>query len=212
MKDTLMTRGILTTKLLQALEILFQPSINALERIRSKAHWSYIVLLLALCFLFSLGSYVSYVVGLYRDRSFTLHDIIAIVLYCSIQSILVPITLFIGWVVQYLVAILLRGKGRFLEHGWVDLVCFTPCVIAWACFLALPIPVNVWIMIVALLLLSGLLYACVLNIWMTRIMHSVQWKAALASTLLGYIAIPVSYMLILFFYLFFGIVELPHPS
>ena len=98
-----------------------------------------------------------------------------------------------------------------LSHAWIGkLVCFTPCVIAvtWLSFL----PINLWTTMLFLLLLSGLLYMCVLNIWMMSIIHNVRWEAAFVSTILGCVAMPVAYILIAFLYFMFGIVKLPHPS
>jgi hypothetical protein len=193
------------------LNSVFLPSIKVLERIRSKAHWSLIILLFVVCFLFTLGGGVFYdIFVLYGDRSLALRDISAIVAYNVPWAVLTPLLLCVLWVVQYLVIRLLRGHGDFLTHGWVDFVCFTPCVIALACLWSLPI--NTWTTIPYLLLLAGILYMCVLNTWMMSVIHEVKWQTAFASTLLGCMAIPIAFMLIVIFGFIFGFIEFPHPS
>ncbi len=197
--------------LLSVLNRVFQASIAVLERIRSKAHWSLIILLLVVCFLFSLGGSVFYdIFVLFGDRSLTLQDISTIIVYNVPWAVLTPFILCVIWIVQYLILRLLRGQGSFLAHGWINLVCYTPCVIAATSLWSLPI--NIWTAVPCLLLLSGLFYMSVLTIWMMSIIHGVQWKAAFASTLLSYIAIPIALILIVTLYLTFGIIEFPHPS
>jgi hypothetical protein len=182
-----------------------------LERVRSKAHWSHIILLLVVCFLFSLGGSVFYdIFVLLGNRSLTLPDISGIIAYNVSWATWTPFALCVAWVVQYLVIRLLRGQGDFLAHGWVNLVCFTPCVIAVVCLSMLPL--TIWATIFFLLLLAGLLYMWVLSVWMMRIIHRVQWKAALASTFLGFLAIPPALVLLGAVYLTFGLIEFPAPS
>ncbi len=196
--------------LLHILNGVFQSSIRVLEWISSKAHWSFVILLLTVCFLFTLGGNVFYDIALFKDYSLTLQNLSAIIIYNISWSVLMPLALCEFWGVRYLVIRLLRGQGSFLTHGWVDFVCITPFVIAVACLL--PLPINTWTTMLFLLLLLGFLYTCVLNIRVMSKIHSVQWKAVLVSIIPGFIAIPITLTLIVALYIASGITELPYPS
>ena len=204
-------KGNAMTNLLQNLNIFFQPAIKALERIGSKAHWGLIMLLFAVCFLFSLGSGVYYdMFVLFPDRSLSPQELSDIVVYNIPTAVFEPFAIFVLWIVQYLVIRLFRGNGSFIKHGWVNFVCFTPFIVVVSCLSSLPM--NTWVTMLFLVLGIGFFYMCVLNIWMMSVIYGVSLKGAFVSTLLGYIAIPIVLVLIMALCLISGIMELPHPS
>jgi hypothetical protein len=189
----------------------FHPSIIVREQSTHKAHWSLIIVLLVVCFLLPLGDGVRYHVFIvFGDRSLTWQDISSILVYNIPWAVLMPFALCVFWGGQFLAIRLFRGRGDFLTHGWADLVCFTPCVVAKGCLLLLPI--DLWTPILPLLLVSGFFYMYVLNIWVMRVIHGVPWKVALVSTLLGSLAIPPAILVLMDLYLTFGIITFPSPN